>query len=192
MKSEDFAQAIYALYPPFRPWDDGTLKAWTNTVVAQCGVFSHDVRAKAFQTLTEVKHKEKPPQVATILYHCKEVKRWLRAKESKEQLPVEKSGFILDLEERGKLATVLCRSPMGRQAKKEGWHGMLWAYARQHRRLPPTEKIPHLQRDAKAVDRLGADVARDIGKYGLLGPACLSFWNSVMEHRDKLAKEIDG
>ncbi len=192
MKSAELARSIYELYPPFRPWDDTTLEAWTNTVVEKCSKFSPEARADAFASLTGAKHKEKPPQPATILEHLRDAHRWRKAQDNKGQLPVEDGppGFIADLERAGKRATELCRTPLGRQAAKEGWHGMLWAFIRKHQRHPTPGEIPALQREAKEVDRMGADLTRDASKHGILGPKLLEFWNSVMEQRDKLAREI--
>ena len=86
MKAAEFAHAIYELYPPFRQWEDATLKAWTSTVIGRCGGFEDKVREGAFKSLTNVKHKEKPPQVAVILEHCREVHRWIDAQNNKGKL----------------------------------------------------------------------------------------------------------
>lgn len=193
MKPSELASAIYALYPPFRAWDDTTLQWWTDTVVSECAAFSAEVRAEAFKTLTRVKHKEKPPQPATIFEHCKEAKRWRANEEGKGTLPAldrNSSAFLADYDARAKLATDMCRSPDGRRAVREGWHGMLWAHCWHHRRWPTAGEMAALQRDAKVVDRMGADLARDASKYGILGPKLLEFWNTAMAERDRLAQEI--
>jgi hypothetical protein len=193
MKSSEFANAIYTLYPPFRQWDDVTLKAWTDTVVNECGDgwFSSEVRAQAFKTLTRVKHKDKPPQTATIFEHCREAKRWLDADKHKGELtsgPAPVNQAFLDwTEDAFKLSRDLMSGPMGLQAAKEGWIGCLDAYCRKFKRLPPAGEIPTLQRQAREFNETYDKCVRggfhDAGRWAATGEAMLAKRNKLIDWR---------
>jgi hypothetical protein len=193
MKSSEFANAIYTLYPPFRQWDDVTLKAWTDTVVSECGDggFSAEVRAQAFKTLTRVKHKDKPPQTATIFEHCREAKRWFDAEKGKGQLstgPAPANASFLDwTEDAFKLSRDLMSGPMGLQAAKEGWIGCLDAYCRKFKRLPPEGQIPSLKREAREFDETFAKCLRggfqDAARWASMGEEMLRRRNKLVDWR---------
>ncbi len=159
MKAAEFAHAIYELYPPYRPWEDATLKAWTSTVVGRCGGFEGKVREEAFKSLTRVKHKEKPPQVAVILEHCKEVHRWLEAQSNKGKLALSttvKDPFLKDWREDDFANEIALnrRDPLCVQAAKDQWIGTLHSFVRKHRRMPSaTDKIGY-RKSMKAAEIL--------------------------------------
>jgi hypothetical protein len=193
MKSSEFANAIYSLYPPFRQWDDVTLKAWTDTVVSECGdsVFSAEIRAQAFKTLTRVRHREKPPQTATIFEHCREVKRWQEAEKGNGELsagaaPVG-SGPLDWNEDAFKFSRDVMSGPMGLQAAKEGWIGCLDEYIRKNRRAPSAGEIPALKRKAAEFDETYAMCIRggihDVARWVGLGEDVLARRNRLIDWR---------
>jgi hypothetical protein len=183
MKSSEFATAIYTLYPPFRAWDDVTLNAWTDTVVSECGdsVYSAGIRAQAFKTLTRVKHKEKPPQTATIIEHCRDAKRWREAQDEKTKLPIKQGPDTYYLkhpawsDSRKHLADdLICgrngSAHVGKQAAKDHyWITQLWDFCRENQKLPSDAQIATLKREAKEVDDVFASFAPGNGPASKLG-----------------------
>ncbi len=159
MKPAEFAHAIYELYPPFRPWEDATLKAWTSTVIGRCGGFEDKIREGAFKSLTNVKHKEKPPQVAVILEHCREVSRWIDAQNNKGKLALSQTvrdPYLEDWRDDDFANEIALnpKNPLCVQAAKEGWNGTLHTFVRKHRRMPSsTDKIAY-RKSIKAAEQL--------------------------------------
>ncbi len=162
MKAAEFAHAIYELYPPFRQWEDATLKAWTSTVIGRCGGFEGKVREEAFKSLTRVRHKEKPPQVAVILEHCQEVQRWIDAQNNKGKLPFSANPEPFEPDWRkDDFANNIALNrgdPICVQAAKDGWIGTLHTYVRKYRRMPSaTEKIGY-RKSMKAAEILLSEI----------------------------------
>ncbi len=150
MKAAELANSIYALYPPFRPWDDATLEAWTNVILEKVGQYTPEVRAKAFKSLTEVEHKNKPPQPATIFEHCREARRWSEEAKREADLPVAaETPIASDWLARQAFADQLVKCPLGLEAAKGGWISTLHSFAAKNRRLPTAAEQAACKREAK-------------------------------------------
>ena len=163
MKAAEFAHAIYELYPPFRQWEDATLKAWTSTVIGRCGGFDGKVREEAFKSLTRVRHKEKPPQVAVILEHCQEVHRWIEAQSNKGKLtfsPTVQEAFLRDWREDDFANEIALnrKDPLCMQAAKEGWIGTLHSFVRKHRKMPSANQKIGYRKSVKAGELLLSEI----------------------------------
>lgn len=165
MKVTEFANAIYDLYPPYREWDETTLKAWTNAIVRGCGSYSDTIRERAFNLLTEIEHKNKPPQVATIIEQCHEAKRWFDHEQRKQgKLPVVAESQQADDYGYG-TADLLIQCAMGKQAAKEGWIGALHGFAAKHRRLPTdAREVAACKKEATETNTFIAEVMKGRGK----------------------------
>lgn len=186
MNAADFASNIFELYPPFRQWDDVTLKSWTGTVVGKAGPYSPEVRAEAFKTITEVKHKDKPPQPATILEHLREADRKRIQEERKDRLQVgaapDPDAGLFWSADRLKWADEVLGSPIGKKAAKEGWVVSLRSFLRDNGRAPNDGEIAILKRNVRDFHAV-----RERCHAGTAGPfsAALAKWADDIVARQK-------
>ncbi len=87
-------------------------------------------------------------------------------------------------------ANRLIRSPMGRQAAKEGWIGALWDFARVEERLPQGSELARCKRVAREADEMAAEVYR--GNGGPAAAALLRLCKSREDRHAQLAEIANG
>lgn len=186
MKADEFASNIFALFPPYRDWDDARLQIWTEGVTSECEGFSDAVRAEAFKSLRRTKHEHKPPQIALILEHCREAKRSVDAERRSRELATisEPEAAEIWSIDRIKWADVILDSPIGKKAAKEGWVLALRSFLRDHGRAPNDAETAALKRSVKEFHALREQLHR-----GMLGnlpfAAVLTKWSDDIVARQK-------
>ena len=84
-------------------------------------------------------------------------------------------------------ANRLIRSPMGRQAAKEGWIGALWDFCRVEERLPQGAELSRCKRIAQEADDAAAQVYRMTAV-----PALVKLAQSREEKHKRLAEIANG
>lgn len=183
-----FISTVIQHFPPFR-WDEEQEKAWVSTMAKELAGFSPQVLDKAVADMVRTRKDRKIPLVAECINACLETRRWLDKETASSTLPIEPATSIRDwTAERLKLANDLVMGPLGKQAAKEGWIGMLWAYARKNQKLPTaSSEIEALKREAKAVDQLYSKAV----KGDLLFAPVLEKWGAnVLKKRNELADMV--
>lgn len=153
----DFNEEIIAHFPPKFRWDDGQKKSWVAAMVRELSGFSPEALQRAARQLIAKHRDDRTPNVAKCIAACSEAKRWVDAEKNAGQLPIDGGQFSpgnLDwTAERLKLASELMNTPLGKQAAKEGWVGVLWSFARKNARLPqPGAEIEGCKTAAKGFD----------------------------------------
>lgn len=158
----NFISRVIQHFPPFR-WDDEQEKSWVETMKSELKGFSDEVLSRAIVDLIRTRKDRRIPLPAECISACLEARRWVETENQKSSLPVGDQDGRAHLDwttERLKLADDLVMGSMGRQAAKEGWVGMLHAYARKNSRLPPESEIGALKRAAKEFDETYAMCVR--------------------------------
>ena len=139
LSAVEFAEAIITHWPPFR-WDEHQETSWTQALVREIGGFEKEVLGKALAALIRTRRDTKTPTVAVCIDACVSERRYLEAQKVVETLPVDAQKaagkWPSYVAQRDPNIDVLVKSPLGRQAAKEGWIGAMYAFAMEHRRLP--------------------------------------------------------
>lgn len=136
-----FAQMILKAYPPYR-WEEAQEDIWTASLSKRLYRFSDAIIEKALDKLLGERDATKTPTVRECIDMCEDVKRYAGLEEKKGELPIEeKEQHPLDAfsPERKAFARSLMRTPLGKQAAREGWAGPLRTYIRKTGEMPRTD-----------------------------------------------------
>lgn len=195
-----FADTVLQHFPPFR-WDEEKEAAWAETMVKELSGFSAEVINRAAREMVRTRKKEKTPLVSECIDACSEAKRWLEIERSKEVLPVDASGptFAPSLDwtaDRLRLASELMDSPLGKQAAREGWVGILWSFARKNARMPEAGRNIEYRKSKATPVRMVSEIefckleAADFGEAYKLAVRGAALGNSFMMALEKLGAEM--
>lgn len=186
----------YAALQVFAPatWDEEQEQTWTGYVVPEIeGMADEIIEAGTKQMLRRRKRKDGMPSVAEVIEYCEEADRWIKQKQGKENLQIEQP-FVPHgawTGDRKQLADELIRTPLGKQAAKEGWIGVLWDFCRNQQRLPQQGKeVEELKRESKAVDAAYALAVRNASttdpkqkQFAEMNAKLVAWGDAVMERR---------
>jgi hypothetical protein len=185
---EGFVDAMIMHFPPFR-WDEAEEGAWAATLTKELSGFDEAIINRARSEMVRTRKDRRTPLVSDCINACLEARRWIEAEKNKGQLAVSHEPTVTYFDwtnDRKKLALDLMRAPIGLQAAKGGWIGVLDEFCRKNARLPTEKEIPALQRTAKEVDAAYEDCVRGNGPWTPLAAACVAWGDAVMARRKEL------
>lgn len=191
---EAFVDAMIMHFPPFR-WDEAEEAAWAATLTKELSGFDEETINRARTEMVRKRKDRRTPLVSDCISACLEARRWLEAEKGKGELAVnhETATKYLDWTvDRKRLALDLMRGPLGLQAAKGGWIGVLDGFCRKNGRLPTEKEIPALQRTAKEVDAAYEDCVRGNGGWAPLTAVCVAWGDAVMARRKELQTWREG
>lgn len=151
-----FLEAVLLHYPPYR-WDEEQEKSWSKTMIVELRGFGPAVLDKAITNMIRTRKDRRTPLVAECVQACVEAKRWIDIESGKQDLPLEKQKTVGEYsDDRVRLANDLVMSPLGKQAAKEGWIGVLHGFCRRNLRMPMGQEIADCKREAQEFDKIYA------------------------------------
>ena len=195
MSVSGFVKTMLDRWPPYR-WDETQERAYAEDLQRELSGFTAEVLERARRDMVRKRTKTQTPTVAECIGYCEEAKRWADMERNKGQLiadPAKERQHEWSTE-RVKLAYELIRTPLGKQAAKEGWVLALWNFIRKQGRHPTNEReFNQLRADAKALDEGYAVAVRgDSGMRGIALKALEKLGASMLEKRKELADEAMG
>jgi hypothetical protein len=185
-----FIAAVIQHFPPFR-WDPEQEKAWAKTLEKELSGFPDAALSRAIGEMIRTRKDRRIPLVSECIDYCLDARRWLEAEKGKGELtsgPAPVNQAFLDwTEDAFKLSRDLMSGPMGLQAAKEGWIGVLDGYCRKFKRLPPEGQIPSLKREAREFDETFDKCLRggfqDAARWASMGEEMLRRRNKLIDWR---------
>lgn len=161
MSPEDFVRKIRALYAAPRHLAGSEASEALQEYADALRPYSGPVLAAAYARLRDTRQYPTWPPVGDCVAAARECARTAGG-ETRGSAPRE-IPYAEWTAARMAEADALCRSPLGRQAAREGWLLSAHDYCRQHRRLPPEHVLPQLKAAAAFVTAYASGGADDDG-----------------------------
>jgi hypothetical protein len=186
---KQFIAVVESFFPrPKFDGDETQEAAWMTILARVLSPFEDDELADGATRLVstyEGKFFPKPVECTKACEKAREVKRLAQAPlqlSTAQRDPSQFAGW------RSQLADDLVKSEMGRQAKREGWHGALHDFIRSQGRLPTGEEISRCKGVAKGFDE-ALEIARR-GEAGEMSHALAVLGTKILARRREIAEAI--
>lgn len=182
----DFVERVLQLWPPFR-WDEVQEQAWADLMVRELSGFKPAVLERGFQEMVRKRKESRIPTPAECIAACAEAKRWVDAEQDSAKLPEFRTPQGEYSTERWRLAHELKRSPLGKQAAREGWIVAFVHFCRRNQRLPGGAEIDQCKRDSDGIEEIYKLATR--GDCGPFSKQIADFAISILDDRRQWSEE---
>jgi hypothetical protein len=136
----DFVERVLQIWPPFR-WDEVQEQAWAELMVRELCGFKPEVLERGFQELVRKRKESRTPTPAECISACAEAKRWLEMEANDGKLPGFREPSRGDYsKEREGFALTMLKSPLGKEAARDGWVLAAFNFATREGRLPDSRR----------------------------------------------------
>jgi len=158
--AKHFIAEVLRAYPPFR-WEPETEELWMSVLMKRLPSFSDEVLTRTLDHMLATRDDRRTPLPPECLKFCQETRRQIDMEKGKSNLPIEPSAAEGDwTADRLRLADSLVMTPLGKEAAKNGWIGMLHSFCRKNMRAPVGPEIEACKREAKEFDKAYAQCVK--------------------------------
>jgi hypothetical protein len=190
---QNFIATIALHFPRPKFNDDDTMEtAWLASMNRVLSRYSDDVLADAAVRMLAKRNPKKDGRFFPVPSECQEICQEAEEVKRLAQAPLQLSTAQRDPSQfagwRSQLADDLVKSEMGRQAKREGWHGALHDFIRSQGRLPSGEEISRCKGVARGFDE-ALEMARR-GEAGEMSHALAVLGTKILKRRSEIAEAI--
>lgn len=192
----EFADTMLQHFPPFRQWEEYQEQAWANSLLTELSGFTSEEIKHAQREMVRSRkpNMPKPPMVSECIASCSEARRFLESTRNEGKLPAMASpaaSFGWSSERVG-LAYDLMKTPLGKEACREGWQLAMWEFCREHQRHPARNEIEQCRRTTREFDDTYRDLSAASERVGHMKNPLMELAKSFLEKREKIKAEVLG
>lgn len=189
----NFIEALLVHYP-VKHDNEEREDAWVDSMIAALKQYPASVLQEVAQHIIRHRKYRNFPLLSEVMDACDNVEAKREAEKRRATLPAFRPP-VTDLPGDWEVfANTLLKTPLGRQAAKEGWVRSYWDFCRNNRRAPAAaHEIERCKRETREFDQTYQALLRgDVNVDPSARPMLLKIADSMLSKRQELAEIANG